>query len=1212
MKVNNVARIIGKILLWLTGIWIGLLLLIQVVLMPSILTPIANNIANDYFDASVSIGSTSVSIFKHFPRVTFIAEDLEITYPHERYDSISRLGVQGHLLYRGCGESVDTLASVKKLSASVSLLALVTGDIKLPHIEVESPKLYAHYYDEEHANWNIFGDEEPAIDAEVEDTTITEEEEDDDDDLNIIVKKIRMTGNPRIVYTDSQDSLFATITMKSMLFDGNFETSGLHKTSADAQIEDMRIAGRYCADTLALGLDVLKAKKANDHMHIDVEANTFVATQAFGRMNVPMKFSSDVSIPEAPGIAVSLRNIAAEIATIPATGDFDIVMRDDKTIMDGHIDITKCRIQTFLHDYMALFVPELKDVQTNTELSASAIIRGSYDYVTGALPKIDFTLNVPDSEIDYSTFPEKIQMGIDASFQMDSTGKMSTDVARAKLQTYGLGLNTSASMDDIMGDDPEIGINGNLWASLDSLRKFLPDTLNLVATGEITAGLCGSIKMSQFDIYEFSNAKLEGNIKGNGFVLQMPDDTIDVKMDGLDIVLKPEDITSKRDPQKSFHLMGITGKLASADISYKESFSFKGGNIEIGARNSADTDKNDPDNINYLGGHLNAELLQISDSEGTSIKLDKTKNRFQMRPKREQPTIPVLSLTNQNLRITYITANNRAILTDSEISVKASMNTLDRTKRLNSFIDSIAKANPNIPRDSLIAQMRSRRMRQSMPSWIKDDDFKSSDIKVDLNETFKQYFRDWDVEGNAGIRTGIVMTPYFPLRNILRGAYMSFNNNRIAIDSLKFESGSSEIRADGSLDGLRRVLLGKGNIQMSMNLSSTSVNADELLMAYTAGSQYTSNPAGTSVEMSNSEFFKQVTIDSVETAEVESEPALFVIPGNIVADFNIDASGIKYKNLDISSFTAGMVIKNRCAQLNRTSMRSNMGGFDLDAFYATKSKKDIRTGFCLDIKDVTSEKVIGLMPELAEVMPMVGSIHGKLNCEIAATASLDTAMNIIIPSVNGVMRLSGNDLSISDDELYTSVAKMLLFRNKKKGEIDELVLEGTIKDNTIEVFPFILKIDRYTLGLSGIQNMDMSYKHHVSVLRSPLIVRLGLNISGPDYDHMKFKLGKAQYRIKKMPSFTEVIDQTKEDMRHSIQHIFDTGIDQTISNSNMQVHVIKHQNSIGYINAAEVEMEELSKDEMNQLEGSSNTDTAMEDAMAAAVAAVQEVLKNNK
>jgi hypothetical protein len=764
-------------------------------------------------------------------------------------------------------------------------------------------------------------------------------------------------------------------------------------------------------------------------------------------------------------------------------------------------------------------------------------------------------------------------------------------------------------MYDMAGKDPEIEIHGDMRASLDSLRSFLPDTLNMIATGSMTADLDGSLRMSHLDMYEFSKSALEGNISGSGIVLQMPDDTIDVQMDGIDIRLAPEQITSRRDPSKTFRLMGITGTLAKADINYKESIVFKGKNIEFGAKNSAQ-EQEDEDNISYLGGRLNAELIQLDDSEGTSIKLEKTNNSFQMRPKRGQPTIPVLSLKNKNLRITYKTIDNRVILTDSEISAEAAMNTIDMARRREAFMDSLAKVYPDIPRDSLFKHVRSQRAAKEIPSWMREEDFKSSDIKVDLNETFKKYYREWDIKGNAGIRTGIIMTPYLPLRNILRGTSLSLTNNRIAIDSLKMEVGESEISTSGSLDGLRRAMLGNGNIKMNLDISSGSLNADELLKAYTIGSQYEADTTKPAEEISNAEFFKQVTTDTVTTS-VSTASSLIVIPGNINADIDLRASGIKYKDLNISSFNADMLIKERCAQLTGTSMRSNIGGFDLDAFYVTRSKEDIKAGFCLDVKDVTSERVINLVPEIGEVIPMIGSIKGLLNCEVAATASLDTTMSIIMPSVNGILRMSGKDLTISDDELYTSVAKMLLFRNKKKGEIDRLEIEGTIKDNTIEVFPFILKVDRYTLGLSGIQNMDMSYKHHVSVLRSPLLIRLGLNISGPDYDHMKFKLGKALYRVKKIPSFSAVIDQTKNDLRYSIYNIFETGIDNTIENRDMQALISQHQSKIGYVNAAEMDMEELSEEELNDLEKSEASDTVMEEAMAAAVAAVQEVLKNN-
>ena len=1182
----------------------GLLLIVQIVLLSPIFTRIANKVTDGIVDADISFGSASGSVLRHFPRITFTIEDLEITDPHERYDSVARSVPQGHLLYSGCGESVDTLASVRKFSASISLLSVLSGNIRLPNIELDSPRLFAHSYDTSHANWNILGggaSEEVLPEEQAEDTG--------EGSFNIILNKIDIKGNPAIVYTDSQDSLFAMISLRSLSFDGNFETEALHKTSAKTRLEDLLVAGRYGADTLALGLEHLTTTPQKDQMHLEIKANTVIATKAFGRMKVPMLFSTEISIPEDSGIAVSLNDIDANVASIPINGHIAVKLREDRAIIDSQIDITRCRVQHVLHSYLALFLPEASKILTDTDVSIKTAISGYYGYLDGMLPKVEVALEIPDSEIDYSTFPAKIYLGMDADFMMEPDGIMTADIKRANLHTYGLGLDAAFSMSDITGEDPDIRIKGELRASLDSLRRFLPDSLNLVAKGNIAAELDGTIKMSELDIYKFSNSSLEGGIIGNDLIIKMPDEAIDVKMSGLDIKLKPEFVKSRRNPDETYRLMGITGKLAAADIAYQEAFSFRGEKISIGARNSANDSNSDPQNVHFLGGHVNADLLLLNDSEGNSIKLDETKNTFQMRPKRGQPTIPVLSLSNKNLRITYKTADNRIILTDSKIAAKASMNTLDRQRRREVFMDSLAKAHPDIPRDSLLIHLRSQRAARAVPAWMTDDSFKNSDIKVDLNETFKTYFKEWDLEASAGIRTGIFMTPYFPLRNILRGAEFSLDNNRVAIDSLKIVSGDSEICAKGSISGLRRVMLGRGNVMMDLSLYSSSVNADELLKAFASGSSYTPGSGTTSNEMTDSEFFKQITTDTVSIEQ--SAPSLFVLPGNLNAKFNIDASGIKYKDLDISSFCANMLIKERCAQLTGTSMRSNMGGFDLDAFYATKSRNDIRTGFCLDIKDVTSERVIALMPELGDMIPMIGSIKGKLNCEIAATASLDTAMNILMPTVNGIARLSGENLSISDDEVYTAVARKLFFRNKKKGEMKSLLIEGAIKDNRMELFPFILKIDRYTLGLSGVQNMDMSYKHHISVLRSPLLLRLGLNISGPDYDNMKFRLGRAQYRTRNIPSFSDVIDQTKEELRSSIYNIFETGVDQTINIHNSQSLITQHQSNIGYVNAAEVEMEELSEDELKRLEQQENADNALEEAIAVAVIAVQNMLKNN-
>mgnify|MGYP003295584369 CR=1 FL=1 len=237
------------------------------------------------------------------------------------------------------------------------------------------------------------------------------------------------------------------------------------------------------------------------------------------------------------------------------------------------------------------------------------------------------------------------------------------------------------------------------------------------------------------------------------------------------------------------------------------------------------------------------------------------------------------------------------------------------------------------------------------------------------------------------------------------------------------------------------------------------------------------------------------------------------------------------------------------------------------------------------------EKAIDLMPAVDTVIPLLKSFAGKLNCELAATASLDTNMNILTPTINGVMRIHGDDLSISDSDLFTSLAKKLKFDNNKTGKIRHMTVEGVIKDNVLEVFPFVLNLDRYTLALSGKQNLDMSYRYHASLIRSPMLIKVGVDVYGADFDNMKFKIGKPKYKNEKVPVFTAVIDETKINLAESIRGIFEKGVEAAIKENERQEAILEHRKEIGYISAVDQETEELSEEEMKVLEETENNGT---------------------
>lgn len=1182
-----------KILLWIIGIWIGIMIAAQIVLSTSVLTNIVNKVAAEYVDGSISFGKANVSLFRRFPKVSMTLEDFSITYPAERFDSLERAGVQGHMLYHGCGEQADTLASFKEFSASVRLIPLLRGRISIPHVNLVKPRIFAHSYDEENANWNIF-----TIGSEEDDT---QEAEDTSSFTlpSISVGHLSFTEHPHIVYTDSKDTIFAIIDLNKLVMNGGIRGGDISRARLNMQMDSMFVAGRMGRDTVAMGLDRLHIKNHRSHTDFHAEAKAFVATRAFGRMRVPMSMHGSVAFPKDTVTAISLQNLHAEIATVPIFADLDVRLHENKTGVDGNVRIEGCKVGTILSDYLVNFIPEANDVRTDASISMRADLSGYYDHITGQLPSVTATLSVPESSVNYAHFPHPVRLALEAKAATGDGDRVDVDIENAFVNTVGMNLTARGGAEDLLGEDPGLELDGVLTASLDSLQTFIPDSLNVTATGNIAAHIKGNARMSHLNLYNFSRSTLSGFLECTDINIAMPDDTVSVLIDSIGVTLGPEEIKSRRDPSRVMKMIALNGIIENADVKYGSALTMEGKAIRLSAKNSIPED-DDTSKVNYLSGTISAEKLLVKDSEGSSVNMDQTSNTFRMIPKRGQPTLPLLTFSSTNKRITLISSVNRAILTDSEIRASAAMNTIDRKARREAFMDSLARVYPDVPRDSLFRHMMKSRAAQTIPEWMQEEDFRKNDIDIRLDESLAKYVREWDMKGNIDIRTGIVMTPYFPLRNILKGFECSFNNNEISIDSLKFVAGESEIAAKGKLSGLQRAMLGRGTLKLDVDITSDGMNANELLRAYNSGSSF--NPEAVKGELenaSNSEFFKMVTTD---TTAVSEELQLIVVPANLNADISLDARNIIYSDLNISQAKADVIMKERCIQITNTSAATNMGDVTFDGFYSTKSKKDLTAGFSLNLIDITAEKVISLMPSMDTLIPLLKSFKGLLNCEIACTAQLDTNMNIIMPSINGVMRIGGENLSISDNELYRTVAKKLLFKNKKEGKIDQMTVEGVIKDNVMEIFPFILKVDRYTLAMSGIQNLDMAFKYHVSVMKCPFLIKLGIDLSGPDFDHMKFRIGKAKYKNMKIPVFSTVIDDTKINLLTSIKGIFEKGVEAAVMENRKQEAIEEHKKKTGYVNAVDMELEELSASEQEQIESDELADEvrAAEEAELAA------------
>ena len=1186
----------GKVLIWTAVIWTVLLAAAQAILSSGVTEKIISKYSEEYIDGNIHMGELKVSMFRNFPNIGLSVDRFSITYPSGKFAGSEDGGPQSHLTCKGKGAESDTLAAFDRFAVSVNLLSLAAGKINIPFAELTSPRIYAHRYHDGRANWNII--KPLSGDGPVSGTDEEEESEESGSMPQLRFGRIGMSRHPHIVYTDCRDTLFAVADLKQVRLNGN--PSRIRRQGI--RMDSLFVAGRTAGDTIAFGMERFSVRGEGDMLKMHAKANAMLATRLTGRMRIPVEIGSSFRFPERDFSGVDIQELNASVASVPVKGSASLRFMTDRMSVKGGVEIPECNVQEVMDKFVKRYIPDLEGISTDAVIALKIDCDGDYVYAEKSLPSINASISIPDSKVRLEGIDNPISMRMEASAST-SDGKLGAYINQMNAECRGLELKLKAGSDDILESDPQISMDGKLDINLKELRTFLPDSADMTAGGQIHARINGKLKSSHLDIYSFSQADINGEITGDSIILHSPSDSVDIDIDRIDITLGPETKVSQRDNTRKFQMMAVKGNTANMSVSYG-TICLKGEELSINVMNSAQ--QHDTTDIGVLGGRINAKKLTLNDSYGTELQLKGTRNGFQMLPKRDHPDLPVLTFTSTNDQIVMKDAVNRAILTDAEIRASAVMNTVERRQRAREFMDSIARRYPDVPRDSLMVHLRRQAMNREVPEWLKEEDFRKNDINIKLDKTLAKYFREWDLNGKIDIRTGILMTPYFPQRNILRGFEIKFDNDRIQIDSAKVRSGASEIGAKGKLTGLSRALLGRGGLKLDLDIYSDKVNANELLAAYSAGSRFTppSDKAQTQ-DVSNAEFFKMVTADTVSVKD--SVTPLIVIPSNLTAVIRLDASDITYSDLSISSLKSRMVMKERCVQLTGTEVTSNAGNIDFEGFYSTRTKKDIKAGFSLNFKDITAEKVIGLVPAVDTLMPLLKSFNGLLNCELAATAGIDTSMNIIPSSINGVIRIGGKDLSITNSEMFRDLAKKLMFRNKNEGHIDAMSVEGIISDSTIEVFPFVVKLDRYTIALSGIQNMDESFRYHASLIRSPFLIRLGIDMYGDSFDKMKFKVGKAKYKNTSVPVFSAVIDTTKINLVNSIRGIFEKGVDAAVSENERRDAIEKHKKDIGYVRAVDQKLEELSDKEQKQLQDQESVMKETEEAEAKLAETIRQI-----
>lgn len=1099
IKKNKRRPLWARLLLWLFGVVgiIAAILLIVVtltvwILTPPKLTPLIEKIGSEYLNADVRVKRVELSYWSTFPKLTVEVDSLAIISRSLRDLSPDQRAQ--------LPESADTLFSIEHFSGGVHMLYLLKNNVSLYDVQLRKPMLNIVELDSAHVNYDIVPPSdvsESSVPAPIP---------------TISFNRFEITGGFPMRYFNAADTVDVTLLLADSHLLGDSEP--VYKLSmkgiGSSAIPALPI------DSLELGLDG------------DIKWD-----------------------PAVNPMGVELKDFNISVGRLSAMLDAKLDFTDSLKVKSLDVDMPHLRISDAIDIVPSNMRGELARIQTDVEVNIRASLIKPYS-PSDKMPSLKLSVDIPDGKLIYDRLRlNRINAAINAVIDGENLDKSVIDVEKFTAVAQSVGFSVSAHITNPISD-PYVKGKFKGGISFTKLPDMLWHRMGFEMTGLLTGDADFKFRQSWLSPNKFHKVMVNGHLALNDFTFSSPSQDLFASLGrasfdlGSRSSVKINDVKVDSLLTASLSIDTLYMATQGVHVSAKEL------TAGVGARNISSS--LDTTQINPMGGNIRAQLIKLqSDSDSVAVLIRNSGIRASLRRFNGMDKAPLLSLTLGAERIRYADRLNRMTLRNaiSDMTLHPRKRR-ELSPRMKARIDSLSALYPELPQDSVmrLAFVRSHKFSSDSVSNRENVDF-------GLDNSLKALLMRWQLEGNIKAERGRLLTPYFPLLNRLRNFDMSFGTDSVVMRNIRVLSGRSDFLLNGRLTNISRALTSRRGRPLMLNFSLTSdtIDINQITDALLAGAAFADKLSKGEVKISNSDNDDAVQT-SIENAAPSTERMALVVPSNIQANLNVSAKHVLYGDIWLERFKGDVDVYDGAISLNPIMAKTSVGSVAMSALYSAPSIDSLSFAAGVNIRRLRLDDVLDMVGGLDTIMPLLKSVEGIVDADLAVSAQLDSMLNFNFPSLDMALKLNGDSLVLLDSETFRTLSKWLMFKNKKRNMIDNMTVEMVVKDSRLSLYPFIFDMDRYRLGVSGGNDLGLNLDYHVAVLKSPLPFKFGINIKGTP-DDMKIRVGKARLNEKSVATTKHVTDTLRINLVNEIAKAFKSGMRRRRNTPRLSLDTVK-------------------------------------------------------
>lgn len=774
--------------------------------------------------------------------------------------------------------------------------------------------------------------------------------------------------------------------------------------------------------------------------------------------------------------------------TMPENGDI---------VTDASFSLNEMKISDLLAMIPTPYDTLLNGIDINGIIGLSGRAKGIYN--SSSFPLITANVKLSQSDLKYEGLPISlydINGDVDACLNLNDNKASNATINSLSAKTGSSAFSVSGKVAELLSDNMKVNVNADINMLLKDVKDFLPD--NISAEGRAKGKVKAALSMDQLQKKDFENMKLSGSLNITDLIAKY--DTIHADGDRLNL-----DFTIPNTKPTTSLLNAKLYDINNLNVSLGENMKafLKGLDLSADLSNIFIDTTSLTANVSIAASSINVSMETLSGNiNGLSGDALITLNRI------DTTAMPVLT--------TNLQMNSLAGVMSDTISFNLSN-------------PKIALSLDGTPQDKGQIWASINYNGSSVNAIVGDNiTFNSNDIilnaQVSQDSLKNNVLSKWNPNVSANIVDGFLSIPALP--DFTRIPLISFelNDDIFRINESNFVLGYSDFRLVGEIDNLA-AYLEDNNALLSGEFNFTSQYTDVNYFMDLV------NGFGVDVEITDS-------LENIETAPVtadtDNEPNPFMVPMGVDFVLNTNIQKALINDQEIENVGGKIYVKDGTLVLEEMGFVSEATRLQLTAIYQSPRKNHLFVGLDYHMLDIDIDKLIEMIPDVDTVLPMLKAFKGTGEFHLAAETYLTGNYDLKKSTLRGACSMMFNDVAVLDNETFNTIRKLTMMGKNTENKIDSLNAEITVFREEVDVYPLMVSMGRYQAIAGGRHNLDMTYDYHLSLTKSPLPFRLGVNVFTKPKG-LRIKLARCKYSPTYRPEKQYVVDARQRELREIIR-----------------------------------------------------------------------------